>query len=131
MKSNQAANRKLSLASPEDAFRAFFETLETPAAVCDVRLRLLAANPAFEVLCGIREVSGQNLTEILNGVASAVPADGGSQEVEIQCVSGQSVTLTLSRRGDTIAIIARNLSQAALGGSLEAAGRALMEQARV
>jgi two-component system NtrC family sensor kinase len=130
MKTEPAA-LKLSKALSAEAFQAFFETLESPAAVCDTQLRLLAANPPFEVLCGIREVSGQNLGALLKGVASAVPPDGASSDVEVSLTSGQSMTLTLSRRGATVAVLARNLAQAALGGSLAAAGRALMEQARV
>ena len=31
-----------------EAFQAFFDTLRSPAAVCDPDLRLLAANDAFE-----------------------------------------------------------------------------------
>jgi len=130
MKTDPAA-RKLSPHLSAEAFQAFFETLEAPAAVCDTQLRLLAANPAFEVLCGIREVSGQDLGQLLNGVSSAVPPDGGSSEVDVLLTSGQSMTLTLSRRGDTLAVLARNSGGAAGGGSLAAAGRALVEQARV
>lgn len=130
MKTEQAV-LKLPTALSAEAFQAFFETLESPAAVCDTQLRLLAANPAFEVLCGIREVSGQNLGTLLSGVASAVPPEGASSDVEVALSSGQSMTLTLSRRGETVAVLARNLAQSALGGSLAAAGRALVEQARV
>jgi PAS domain S-box-containing protein len=130
MKTDPAA-RVLSPVLPAEAFQAFFETLESPAAVCDTQLRLLAANPAFEVLCGIREVSGQSLGALLQGVAAAVPHDGASSDVEVTLSSGQTMTLTLSRRGETVAVLARNLAQSALGGSLAAAGRALVEQARV
>ncbi len=118
-------------AASVDAFQAFFETLESPAALCDTQLRLLATNPAFELLCGTRGASGLKLGDLLQGIAGAVPADGQSREVDVPLSSGQHVTITLSRRGETIAVVARNLAQVVAGGSLAAAGRALIEQARI
>ena len=107
-----------------DAFQAFFEALEHPAALCDQHLKLLATNSAFEGL-------GPNLIERLQGIAGSIPADGDARDVDVPLTSGQQVTLTLSRRGDTIAVVARNLAQAAAVGSLAAAGRAIVEHARV
>jgi PAS domain S-box-containing protein len=107
-----------------DAFQAFFEALEHPAALCDQELNLLATNSAFEGL-------GPNLGEVLQQIAGSVPADGDARDVDVQLGSGQQVTLTLSRRGDTVAVVARNLAQAAAVGSLAAAGRAIVEHARV
>jgi len=113
-----------------DAFQAFFEALENPAALCDSQLTLRVTNPAFELLCGVRGAVGRNLGELLGGVVAKVPPEGGASDVDITLSSGQQVTLTLSRRGDSIAVLARNLSQAT-AGSLAMAGRALMEQARI
>jgi hypothetical protein len=41
-----------SAAFSAEAFRAFFHALEQPAALCDAELRLLASNPAFEMVPG-------------------------------------------------------------------------------
>ncbi|MGQ0508562.1 MAG: ATP-binding protein [Myxococcaceae bacterium] len=119
------------LAASVDAFQAFFETLESPAALCDAELRLLATNPAFELLCGTRGASGLKLSDLLPGIASAVPPDGQSRDVDVPIAAGPAVTLTLTRRGETLAVVARNLAQVVAGGSLAAAGRALIEQARI
>ncbi len=118
-------------AASVEAFQAFFDSLESPAALCDVQLRLLASNPAFELLCGSRGASGLRLGDLLQGIAGAVPLDGQSRDVDVTLSGGGSVTLTLSRRGETIAVVARNLAQVVAGGSLAAAGRALIEQARI
>ncbi|HZN93045.1 MAG TPA: ATP-binding protein [Myxococcales bacterium] len=114
-----------------DAFQAFFEALEHPAALCDARLKLLTTNSAFDGLCGVKVSPGQDLGEVLKEVAGEVPPDGDARDVEVTLSSGQEVTLTLSRKGDTIAVVARNLAQAAAVGSLAAAGRAIVEHARV
>ncbi|MHB8874642.1 MAG: GAF domain-containing sensor histidine kinase [Myxococcaceae bacterium] len=130
-RSGKSAKRAAPVKAAADAFKAFFDMVESPAALCDAGLNLLTANPAFEALCGVKEAAGKRLTDLLTGVVEAVPEDGGARDAELKCHSGQSVTLTLSRRGDTIAVVARNLSQVAAGNSLAAAGRALIEQARV
>ena len=127
---NDVQPRSAAPALSPEAFQAFFEALEHPAALCDPQLTLLAVNPAFELLCGVSDAQGQNLGTLLSGVAKAIPSDGSTTEVEVGIGSGQSMTLTLSRRGETIAVLARNLSQTLTGGTLAAAGRALIEQAR-
>ncbi len=114
-----------------DAFKAFFDMIQSPAALCDAELNLLSANSAFEALCGVKDASGQSLRDLLIGVGDSPLGDGTSQESELRCHSGQTVSLTFSRRGETVAVVARNLSAAAAGDSLAAAGRALIEQARV
>ncbi|HEY8211179.1 MAG TPA: ATP-binding protein [Myxococcaceae bacterium] len=115
----------------QDAFQAFFEALEHPAALCDVRLKLLTSNSAFDGLCGIRVTAGQDLGTLMKEISGQVPADGDARDVEVTLSSGQQVTLTLSRRGETIAVVARNLAQAAAVDSLAAAGRAIVEHAEV
>jgi len=129
MKSDSGAKKVGANLSP-DAFQAFFEALENPAALCDSQLRLLVTNPAFETLCGVRGAVGRNLGDLLEGVQGKAPPEGGAVDVDLTLGSGQAVTLTLSRRGENIAVLARNLSQAT-ARSLAMAGRALMEQARV
>lgn len=130
MKSDLGAQR-LAPGLSIDAFQAFFEALETPAALCDTELTLLATNAAFETLCGVKDAVGKRLGELLEGIAGSVPPEGSTSDVELTLRSGQVVTLALSRRGETVAVIARNLSQVAGSGSIALAGRALMEQARI
>jgi two-component system NtrC family sensor kinase len=129
MKTDSSA-RPFEAAGPAgDAFQAFFDMVDAPAALCDPSLRVLTANPAFEILCGSKELTGIPLGEVMERVPEAAPDEGLSQEVEVRCRTGQSVTLTFSRRGATVAVVARALSP--VGDSLAAAGRALIEQARV
>jgi PAS domain S-box-containing protein len=109
-----------------DAFRAFFETVDGPAALCDAQMRVLTANGAFEALCGSRDIAGQPLSGLMERVPDA-PAEGATSVVEVRTESGQSVTLTFSRRGATVAVLARQLPQ----DMLSAAGRALIEHGRV
>ncbi len=112
-----------------DAFQAFFEMVEAPAALCDTGLRLVTANPPFEILCGAKHLTGRSLRELVDGGPEAAPQEGESLELEVTCKTGQTVVLTFARRGQTVAVVARGLSPA--GDSLAAAGRALIEQARV
>lgn len=90
-----------------DAAQAFFDALANPAALCDVEKRLLAANPAFKHLCG----EHRTLEELLQG--AALPQDGSAAEVDVLGPSGERVSLVLSRRGERIALFARNLLMAA------------------
>lgn len=113
-----------------DVFRAFFEMFDGPVALCDRHLDVLAANPAFEALCGVRSAMGCRLSELLDASALEAPNEGESRELEVQCRTGQVVTVSLTRRVGTVAVMAKNLSAVARS-SPEAAGRALMEQARV
>ncbi|MBI3182806.1 MAG: PAS domain S-box protein [Myxococcales bacterium] len=130
MKSEGSA-KNLPVGPAADALQAFFKLVESPAALCDVQLNLLSANQAFETLCGVEETSGQLLCELLQSAAGAVPPDGASREVTVKCPKGQDVTLTLSRRGSAVAVLARRLSEAAEGVSLAVAASALQEQARI
>ena len=112
-----------------DAFEAFFDMFDAPAALCDLGLVVLKANRPFEVLCGARPLEGRPLPEHLERSTLEVPEDRQSREVDVLCRTGQQVKLTLSRRGQTVAVVARRLSP--MVDSLAAAGRALIEQARI
>jgi two-component system NtrC family sensor kinase len=109
-----------------DAFRAFFETVDGPAALCDATMRVLTANPAFEALCGTRDIAGRQLGELMSQVPDSV-AEGRTEVVEVKCDGGQTVTLTFSRRGATVAVLARQMP----ADTLSAAGKALIEHGRV
>ncbi|PZR18555.1 MAG: histidine kinase [Archangium gephyra] len=112
-----------------DAFQAFFDMVDAPAALCDLALRIVTCNSAFEVLCGATEVQGNLLHDYMETSTLHVPPDGRGVELEVSCKSGQQVTLNVSRRGQTVAVVAKQLSP--MLDSLAAAGRALLEQARV
>lgn len=112
-----------------DAFQAFFDMVDAPAALCDVRLTVVLANPPFEVLCGAHGVTGRPVADFFGSAALVLPDDGHTLDVDVTLRTGQEVTLTVSRRGDTVALVARRLSP--MLDSLAAAGRALIEQARV
>lgn len=112
-----------------DAFQAFFDMVDAPAALCDLSLGIVTANGPFEVLCGAKGVAGRALGDFMDTTGLSLPDDGRGVEVEVPCKTGQAVTLTVSRRGQTVAIVARRLSP--MLDSLAAAGRALLEQARV
>lgn len=123
MKNKGSAKKRVSVGPAAAAFQAFFELLESPAALCDAELNLLTANPAFEAL------SAQG--ELLRAAAGEIPPDGSSRETTVLLRPGQKVTLTLTRRGETVAVLAKRLSEAAAGDSLAAAGQALIHHARL
>ncbi len=112
-----------------DAFQAFFDMVDAPAALCDLALRVVTCNAAFEVLCGSTEVKGHLLHEFMETSTLSVPPDGRGVELDVACMTGQRVTLSVSRRGQTVAVVTRQTSP--MLDSLAAAGRALLEQARV
>jgi len=111
-----------------DAFSAFFDMVDAPAAVCDAGLTILRANSPFEVLCGQKDLDGNTLNDLL-AANIAAPDEGQAVDLEVALRSGQQVTLTVSRRGQTVAVVARKLSP--MLDSLAAAGRALIQQARI
>ncbi|RKH30339.1 PAS domain S-box protein [Corallococcus sp. CA041A] len=126
MKSEVRAVRPSGNLAP-DAFQAFFDALDEPAAVCDVSLRIAAVNPALRRFCATHEISVDLVAEAL---ASAVaPEDGQSHEFDLVLQSGTSLVLTLSRRADTVAVRAR-VDTEIISGRLVVAERALLEQAR-
>ncbi len=112
-----------------DAFQAFFDMVDAPAALCDLSLHVVTCNAAFEVLCGDTNLTGRSLHEFMETAALNVPPDGRGVELDVACKTGQQVTLNVSRRGQTVAVVAKQLSP--MLDSLAAAGRALLEQARV
>ena len=112
-----------------DAFQAFFDMVDAPAALCDLALNIVTSNGPFEVLCGAKEIAGRSLHDFMDTAGLLVPEDGRGVEVEVACKTGQLVTLSITRRGQTVALVARRLSP--MLDSLAAAGRALLEQARV
>ncbi len=113
-----------------DTLQAFFDVVDAPAALCDLRLTVLAANSPFVVLCGDKYVVGKALGALLGGELT-LPDDGRTSDVDVQLAGGggQQVRLSVSRRGKTVAVVAKQLSAAF--DSLAAAGRALLEQARI
>ncbi|NNB87275.1 PAS domain S-box protein [Corallococcus sp. AB032C] len=126
MKSEVRAVRPSGNLAP-DAFQAFFDALDEPAAVCDVSLRIAAVNPALRRFCAMHDISVDMVAEAL---ASAVaPEDGQSHEFDLVLQSGTSLVLTLSRRADTVAVRAR-VDTEIISGRLVVAERALLEQAR-
>ncbi|MFZ5443599.1 MAG: ATP-binding protein [Myxococcota bacterium] len=111
-----------------DAFRAFFDLVDAPAALCDPALTIELANGPFEVLCGAKHLTGRPLADFVDSPLQ-VPDEGRSADLDVKCKTGQMVTLSFTRRGRHVAVVARRLSP--MLDSLAAAGRALLEQARV
>ncbi|MFP2896305.1 ATP-binding protein [Corallococcus sp. 4LFB] len=126
MKSEVRAVRPPGTLAP-DAFQAFFDALDEPAAVCDVALRIAAVNPALRRFCAGHDISVDVLAEALAGAVA--PEDGQSHEVDLVLQSGTSLVLSLSRRADTVAVRAR-VDTEVISGRLVVAERALLEQAR-
>ncbi len=112
-----------------DAFQAFFDMVDAPAALCDLSLSVLTANSPFEVLAGRKDLSGVPLDVCLGTAGLTAPEEERPLDFDVLLQSGQQVTLTMSRRGQTVAVVARRLSP--MLDSLAAAGRALIEQARI
>ncbi|MFT3710618.1 MAG: ATP-binding protein [Archangium sp.] len=129
MKSETSPITPLATGPGDDAFEAFFELVDAPAALCDVGFTILKANAPFEVLCGSKDITGRSMLEYVEPPTLKVPEEGRSEEIDVTCKTGQLVALTITRRGRNVAIIARRLSP--MLDSLAAAGRALLEQARV
>jgi two-component system NtrC family sensor kinase len=114
---------------PLEAFQALFEVLDEPLAVCDVALRLLAANSAFERFCGAHGLTEEALVaalgETLARTPALVPGEGESSELEVALEGQHGARMTVARRGDTMAVRGRLEP-----GRLMMAERALLEQAR-
>jgi PAS domain S-box-containing protein len=112
--------------SAED-FRTFFETLEQPAALCDVRLRLRLANVAFERFCA---EAGATVEQVMDALAEArAPEDGSTCVAEVDPRAGSSVVLELMRQGSTVSVVGRRESELTRG-QLVVVEQALLEQAR-
>ena len=126
MKSEVRAVRPSGNLAP-DAFQAFFDALDEPAAVCDVSLRIAAVNAAMRRFCAEHDISVDVVAEALSGAIA--PEDGQSHEIDLVLQSGTSLVLTLSRRAETVAVRAR-VDTEVISGRLVVAERALLEQAR-
>ncbi|MCY1040289.1 ATP-binding protein [Corallococcus sp. bb12-1] len=126
MKSEVRAVRPPGTPTP-DAFQAFFDALDEPAALCDASLRVSAVNPALRRFCEAHGIGVDVVEEALSG--ASVPDDGQAHEVDLVLASGTSLVLTLSRKADTVAVRAR-VDTEVISGRLVVAERALLEQAR-
>jgi PAS domain-containing protein len=66
MKSETNPARPFESSGPAaDAFQAFFDMVDAPAALCDLSLTVLTANSAFEVLAGQKDLVGRPLSDCL------------------------------------------------------------------
>jgi PAS domain S-box-containing protein len=126
MKTETRAMRIPSGPGPE-SFQAFFEALDAPVALCDPTLRLLAVNEAFHRFCADHQVTVEDVARTLSSVG--VPVDNSSCDVELPFAGKPGAVVTLSRRGDVVAVRARNDPELARN-RLVVAERALLEQAR-
>ncbi|HZI02853.1 MAG TPA: PAS domain S-box protein, partial [Archangium sp.] len=110
-----------------EAFRAFFETVELPAALCDTQLHLLLGNNAFARFCFDH---GLTVEQMMEGLAEArVPEDGSACVVEVPLPQGGVVVMELARRGESISVVGRRESEL-MRGQLVVVEQALLEQAR-
>ena len=126
MKSEVRAVRPPGTPAP-DAFQAFFDALDEPAALCDAALRVVAVNPALRRFCEDHAITVELVEQTL--ADATAPEDGHSHELDLVLQSGTSLVLTLSRKADTVAVRARADTEV-ISGRLVVAERALLEQAR-
>jgi PAS domain S-box-containing protein len=112
--------------SAED-FRAFFEAVELPSALCDVGLRLRLCNNAFARFCFDHGLTVEQMMELLSG--AKVPEDGASCVVEVPLPQGGVVVMELARRGASVSVVGRRESEL-MRGQLVVVEQALLEQAR-
>ncbi|HME92365.1 MAG TPA: hypothetical protein VKE49_13130, partial [Myxococcaceae bacterium] len=92
-----------------DPFQLLFELSDSPAAVCDSALSLLACNPPFERLCGQRPV-GQRLDSIFTVGPLTAPEPGHCAEATARTPSGEVVRLVVSAVGQAFAVAVRSLA---------------------
>ncbi|RKH36426.1 ATP-binding protein [Corallococcus sicarius] len=126
MKSEVRAVRPPGTPAP-DAFQAFFDALDEPAALCDAALRVAAVNPALRRFCADHGITVEFVEQALTDATA--PDDGHSHEMDLVLDNGTSLVLTLSRKADTVAVRAR-VDTEVISGRLVVAERALLEQAR-
>ena len=112
--------------SAED-FRAFFEVVELPAALCDAQLRLRQSNAAFTRFCFDHGLTVDQMLLALSG--TPVPEDQCSSVGPVSLPNGDRVVLELVRRGGLLAVVGRHESDQ-MRGQLVTVERALLEQAR-
>lgn len=106
MKTDSSA-RAMTSGTPGDAFQAFFELTDQPAALCDPSWNVRAANPAFAALAGTVALEGRKLSEVIAKLPAAPPEEGLRIEVEAQALDGQALLLSLVRRGETVAVVVK------------------------
>jgi len=112
--------------SAED-FRAFFDSVELPSALCDLELRLRVNNPAFTRFCFDH---GLTVGQMMEGLGRMrVPEDWASCEVEVELPQGGVAVVELTRRGDCVSVVGRRESEN-MRGQLVVVEQALLEQAR-
>jgi PAS domain S-box-containing protein len=112
---------------PAEVFRAFFESLEQPAALCDLELRPLACNAAFTRFCFEHGATVAQMMEALAG--ARVPDEGASCDVEVTLPEGSAVVMGLARRGGAVSVVGRREPEL-MRGQLVMVEQALLEQAR-
>lgn len=112
--------------SAED-FRAFFEAVELPSALCDAGLRLRLGNTAFSRFCFDHGLTVEQMMELLSG--ARLPDDGASCVVEVPLPQGGVVVMELARRGASVSVVGRRESEL-MRGQLVVVEQALLEQAR-
>jgi two-component system, NtrC family, sensor kinase len=112
-----------------DAFQAFFDMVNEPAALMDAQLSVMAANAAFEVLVGSAQVVGQPFSAFFQCESLLLPEPQQTKTIEVLVGSVRPVALTISRRGDCFAIIAKRTPL--LASTLEETGNALLARAEV
>jgi PAS domain S-box-containing protein len=110
-----------------EAFRAFFETVELPAALCDTQLRLRLGNSAFARFCFDHGLTVEQMMELL--AEGRIPEDGVSCVVDVPLPQGGVVVMELARRGDSVSVVGRRESEL-MRGQLVVVEQALLEQAR-
>ncbi|HYO66638.1 MAG TPA: ATP-binding protein [Archangium sp.] len=110
-----------------EAFRAFFETVELPAALCDTQLHLKLCNNAFARFCFDHGLTVEQMMEGL--VEARVPEDGVACVVEVPLPQGGVVVMELARRGESVSVVGRRESEL-MRGQLVVVEQALLEQAR-
>ena len=80
MKSEVRAVRPPGTPAP-DAFQAFFDALDEPAALCDAALRVAAVNPALRRFCAERGITVEVVEQAL--ADATAPEDGHSHELDV------------------------------------------------
>ena len=122
-------SRRLSVSEAPSAedFRAFFESVELPAALCDPQLRLRQSNAAFTRFCFDHGLTVEQMLEMLAG--TPLPEDPGSRVVEVPLPRGGMVVMELARRGECVSVVGRRESEQ-VRGQLVVVEQALLAQAR-
>jgi len=103
------------------AFRLFFELSDAPAAVCDSKLQVIAANERFEQLCAARGPEGCRLDRFFTVRSLLVPENGAATESLTIDGQGKRLRVMIARRGELFAVVLKAASDAGeLSESLQA-----------